>query len=416
VKANYFQSLFPALSDREINITKMRTVQDIKRYLTGLFGRNFGEWLKDNEDGVGQDKWPLSIALHPPTDKETVSNTQRVKAWVDSWSKLSPDCGEVEFVTLNWRHMGRQVIPKNLQVPNPEAVAYWLNLTLPWVQAKKRYSRAISIFPELKDVFFMRRHELFDLSEDDFDRLIGVLTFFKKNPRTNLYPRELPIPGVDSKWLKAHAKSVFFYAPLILPLNLKGKSFYESLGIKPLPVQIRLRLLDQKLRDTAGGWSDLAVPLTELKKAKIKPSLAIIVENLQTGLSFKDLPGAVVFMGLGNGATVLGEIPWLKNIRSLYWGDIDTYGFRILSSMRQIFPNIQSILMDEETLFEHKSLWVREASQAGSDISHLTSSEEDLFNALKDDKWGKNIRLEQERIIWDYAWERIKREAIRRGT
>jgi hypothetical protein len=309
--------------------------------------------------------------------------------------------------------MGRQEIPKNLLIPNPEAITRWLNLTYSWEQAKKRYSRAITVFPELKDSFSNRRHELFDLSEENFDKLISVLSFFKKNPHSNLYPRELPIPGVDSKWLETHVKSVSFCAPIILPLNLNGNSLYESLGIKSLPFQIRLRLLDQSLRDASGGWSDLTVPLEELKTAKIRPSLVIIVENLQTGLSIKDIPGAVVFMGLGNGANRLAEIPWLQDIKILYWGDVDTHGFKILSAMRKSFPNIKSILMDKETLFEHKSLWVSEKSQTGVDLSGLTSSEEEMFKALKDNKWDNNIRLEQERILWNYAWERIEREALK---
>src|ERR1022692_4377837 len=39
--------------------------------------------------------------------------------------------------------------------------------------------------------------------------------------------------------------------------------------------------------------------------------------------------------------------------RYAYWGDIDTYGFHILDRLRVLFPDVQSLLMDRDTLLEH---------------------------------------------------------------
>ena len=32
----------------------------------------------------------------------------------------------------------------------------------------------------------------------------------------------------------------------------------------------------------------------------------------------------------------------------MYWGDIDTHGLRILAGLRKHFPNVESILMDNQ--------------------------------------------------------------------
>jgi hypothetical protein len=117
-------------------------------------------------------------------------------------------------------------------------------------------------------------------------------------------------------------------------------------------------------------------------------------------------------MGLGYGATVLGELPFLKDLTCLYWGDLDTHGFAILNSVRKCLPKLKSILMDEQTLLAHESLWGLEQNPyTGSQLSSLTSEEEELYKSIKDGKWGKNIRLEQERIAWHLAWPIILREA-----
>lgn len=54
--------------------------------------------------------------------------------------------------------------------------------------------------------------------------------------------------------------------------------------------------------------------------------------------------------------------------------------------------------MDEETLLRHTVHWTEEPSQAERILSRLTKNERDLFEDLLNGRWGKRIRLEQERI------------------
>lgn len=36
-----------------------------------------------------------------------------------------------------------------------------------------------------------------------------------------------------------------------------------------------------------------------------------------------------------------------------------------------------------------------------------------LFQNLKGQVWGRNVRLEQERIPWDYAWKILRKLIVR---
>jgi hypothetical protein len=138
-------------------------------------------------------------------------------------------------------------------------------------------------------------------------------------------------------------------------------------------------------------------------------SHVLIVENLQTGLAIEDLPGTVVLMRLGYGVDVLGRLPWLAKARSIYWGDVDTHGFAILNRARTYLPELESILMDEETLLSNKDLWGEEREQHSAESLPLLSIPElTVYQALKQNRWGQYVRLEQERIAWDTAWNALR--------
>lgn len=90
-------------------------------------------------------------------------------------------------------------------------------------------------------------------------------------------------------------------------------------------------------------------------------------------------------------------------------GEIATHGLAILHRARSYLPNLQSVLMDEDTLLRHKALWVDEKEQhPAAELTLLTEAEQALYQGLKQQLWGQNVRLEQERIRWDAAWRTLQ--------
>jgi hypothetical protein len=51
---------------------------------------------------------------------------------------------------------------------------------------------------------------------------------------------------------------------------------------------------------------------------------------------------------------------------------------------------------------------VAEAAPAASRLDRLTADEQALYQDLVTDRLGEHIRLEQERIAWDWAAERLQ--------
>jgi hypothetical protein len=231
-------------------------------------------------------------------------------------------------------------------------------------------------------------------------RLELLLAWLVEHPASNLYPRQIPLPGMDTKWLEPRM-------PLVSALLecLQGSEQSPNCGLKPLPHIVRFRILDPALRSSVGQLGDIGVPVGDLAALSLPVSQVYIVENLQTGLSFEDSSGAVVFMGLGRGACALAQVPWVASAECIYWGDIDTHGLAILSSLRAVLPRIVSVLMDEPTLLRYRDLWVEEPEQYSSiSLSFLAASEQAVYDGLKRQRWGRNVRLEQERIAWNHAW------------
>ncbi|WP_206679289.1 Wadjet anti-phage system protein JetD domain-containing protein [Endozoicomonas acroporae] len=68
------------------------------------------------------------------------------------------------------------------------------------------------------------------------------------------------------------------------------------------------------------------------------------------------------------------------------------------------FPQVCSLLIDEATLQAHLPLCTEEMdnNRFTGELAGLTPDESSVFAALKDNTFGKSLRLEQERI--GYAW------------
>jgi hypothetical protein len=228
-----------------------------------------------------------------------------------------------------------------------------------------------------------------------------------------MYLRQLPIPGVDTKWCNTPRRALITDLLLALRGSSQPREFHELCGLRQLPQRLRVRLLCRHLQRAVGGLSDVEAPLEHIAALNLQPECVLVVENLETGIALPELPGCVAFMKLGNGVGALSLIPWLKNVRAVYWGDIDTHGFAILGQARAALPGVSSILMDQVTLLDHRPLWGREPTPfAGAHVYDLTAEERLVFEGLRANLWGQNVRLEQERLPWPRALEGMRRAGL----
>jgi hypothetical protein len=64
--------------------------------------------------------------------------------------------------------------------------------------------------------------------------------------------------------------------------------------------------------------------------------------------------------------------------------------------------------MDEETLLAHRDAWGTEPSPSRTPLSRLAAEETALYDKLGNASYGSAVRLEQELILWSWAFERLR--------
>lgn len=349
----------------------------------------------------------MAISLGAPTEAQAASEAAAVREWVAAWVEWQGP-GAVEWRERRWRSVGAQRAPERLTIENAAAVARWIGEEETWDRASARYRRLAERWPALAGRLPRHFEALANFVDADIERLEAIVGWMETNPRSNLYPRQIPLACVDTKWLESRISVVTDLVAGLSGRENCGPEFHEICGLRDFPRMVRLRLLDDSLRSSLCGLGDITAPIEQIARLPLQVSRAYILENIQTGLCFEDLPGAVAFLGLGYGVTLLGQLPWLSGVECVYWGDLDTHGFAILNQARKSLGNVSSVLMDEETLLRNRSMWVREREQCNlSDLSYLTAAERAVYDGLRQQRWGVNVRLEQERIPWAEAWDAI---------
>ena len=380
----------------------LRFPEDVRKILARSYRSHHREWL------AGAGTWPLVTSLGCPTEGEAQLNRDAVRDWVLAWRELQHP-GTLVWRERRWPALGVQSLPEKLVLDDAQSVAAWIGEEERWKLARLRYEQTASRWPGLAARLPRYFDILADYSAPDLVRLETLLAWIQDNPRSDLYPRQIPLAGMDTKWLETRMSLVTDLIAALQPDDAEGGSFYQRCGLKQAPQIVRVRLLDQTLRNHVGGLGDIAAPIGEIAALRLPISRVYIVENVQTGLCFGDSPDSIVFMGLGYGVSALGGLSWLARAKCIYWGDLDTHGFAILSRLRACLPDAASVLMDEATLLKNRSLWGEEEKQvSASELPFLTAEEQTVYQGLKRQRWGLNVRLEQERIAWDEAWSVLR--------
>jgi len=366
-------------------------------------------WLTEGTSAV--DSWPIVFRLDCPTEEDARRQADVFGAWIGAWREWR-GAGEVLWGERRWRILGTHSVPEVLRIHSPKEVAIWIDEESRWCRAQDRYEHMVARWPLLRPTLSRHFDVLADYETHHFQRLEAMLAWLEANPRSNLYPRQLPVIGLDSKWLETRTGLIGGLLTALRGSATEQADFYELCGLRRPPQLMRLLILDESLRAHTGSIRDLSAPVTELAGLNLPVSRIYIVENLQTALAFGELQGAVVFMRLGYGVEALARLPWVNRGECVYWGDLDTHGLRILSRVRALLPRVRSILMDEQTLLNHRALWGEETEQSSEMVlPALTGDEQLLYRRLKQHHWRVNVRLEQERIPWGYAWKILQDSA-----
>jgi hypothetical protein len=233
-------------------------------------------------------------------------------------------------------------------------------------------------------------------------QLMRTVNWFVKNPQCDLYLRQLPIPGVDTKFFEKHEAIIDDLLANAVPEHGKttGQTFAEKHGLRRQEPLVRVRFLDPFLQSKMGfPMDDFSIPEPTFRALDLLGATAIITENLRNFLSLPKVENAACVLGSGHAATLLADSIWLKNTRIFYWGDIDGHGFLTLNRLRNFLPHVTSLMMDEETFDLSREFTGPATPVENLELNNLTVAENLMFQKVRDG----SIALEQERIPYPHV-------------
>lgn len=378
------------------------TPAELRAQLRRLWDR--GELLRDAVET--RTRFPLRLALKAPTSSELAAQFDAVRNWIGELGALAP--ARIEWREVNHRVLGSQRVPQAVWIDEREAAlgligkradAARFDTVLALVRARQ---------PALLPWLARRPLQALALAAD-IQRLLDVVAWLAAHPQPGVYLRQVDVPGVHSKFLEAHRGVLAEWLDLVLPQQaIRAEhsgigQFAERYGFLGKPVRIRFRVLDPRLTLVPGTvCPDVTLDAESFARLEVPIRRVMITENETNFLAFPPLDEAIVVFGAGYGWDALSRARWLAGCTIHYWGDIDTHGFAILDRLRERLPHAASFLMDRATLYAHESSWGEEASQVTHDLPRLTKCERALYDALRDNRIRKGLRLEQERV--GYGW------------
>lgn len=360
---------------------------------------------------------PLRLRLVGPSSSELTERFDAVRVWMAELGCHAPVPSALPYriVMREFRHrvLGSNAVPNEVWLDT-------LDAALALVGKKKDAQRFVQLVDATRVhqsalIPWLHKRPLQALGLAlEWPRLLAVVAWLQANPRSEIYLRQVDIPGVDSKFIETHRGVLTALLDLTLPPesidpSATGASqFCRRYGFKDKPLRIRLRWLGVSAALLpAGGEQDAALTQTAFERLALPVQRVFITENEVNFLAFPAMARSVVIFGAGYGFDALAGAPWLHACHVYYWGDIDSHGFAILDQLRAHLPHAESLLMDRETLMAHIGQCGQEGQPVQRDLARLTPMEHALFDDLRHRRLGfspasAQVRLEQERI--GFGW------------
>lgn len=357
--------------------------------------------------------YPRRRPLKRPTAAQLLNDYAAVRAWA---AELSAGAGDysLETVEAGRRTVGVNVIPAAAVFATVEDEVAFAGKSRDADRFRSLVADLGELDPGLAGWAVRRPLKLLELGADAL-AAARVALWLRDHPAPGIYVRQLVLPGVHTKFVERNRQVIDQLLAAVVPGFAEpegeggesaGARFARRHGFLHPPELVRFRILDPSLH-VPGGARDITVTAAAFAGLELPVDTVIATENQVNFLALPGRPRTLALYGGGYGFSSLRDAAWLRACRVTYWGDIDTHGFRILDQLRAVHPQVESVLMDEETLLAHRDAWGTEPSPARAALARLNPAESDLYDALRNDTHGPAVRLEQELVSWDWALHRL---------
>lgn len=382
------------------------TIKDLKQQVQNLWDK--GVLLSSLLDDAPA--FPKRLILKTPTSRELSDCYNDVRQWI---AGLTHPAFRIETKTIRHRLLGANQVPASAWVNNFDDAVHLIGKQ----KEARQFTNLLSVTrqrcPALIPWINAQPLKALALAAD-WPRLIDVIDWMKAHPKPGVYLRQADITGIDTKFIERYRGVLMALLDLCLDRDnicedAKGANQFEArYGFRRKPVRIRFRVLDPDIQLIGRASQDIMIGQDALRTldtdARFRGRIrkVFVTENEINFLSFPEVQNGLVLFGAGYGFGALRDVPWLSIVNVHYWGDIDTHGFAILDQLRGTLPHARSLLMDEATLIAHKAFWEQEIKPEHRKLEKLTAAEHALYNDLCNNRFAPTLRLEQERIGFNW--------------
>ena len=335
--------------------------------------------------------WPLRLPIGRPPPARLALDLDAVRAHVHAWSAVAT--GEVEWENLPYRSTGQSIrIPLYWKLLRPSdwiAACADPAIAVEYALLSRLCAETPSTF---HPVWIGKPHLWRDHGADTLLLAARIADQLAPGCAAGRPLRALSLAGVDSKFHETHR------ALLLALLDARHHGAASELGLEDFLGAAREDDHWVLLADLDGGLLPFArqrVRTAELAAlASLPGTHVLVVENERCLHQLPPLPGTLALLGAGLDLGWL-TAPCLSQKRLAYWGDLDTWGLRMLGLARAARPGLAALLMDRATFDSHAPAHaVPEPETAESPpVGTLTPEERALFATLTGSARG---RLEQE--------------------
>jgi hypothetical protein len=351
---------------------------------------------------LGNSAWPIRLTIGRPGASELKTSAVQIQSHFQSWRQEA--IGQIQ-----WSEVSYQAARKPVTTPE-----YWLiHSPSEWIAACRNQSiskefKILSKIVAQVDAQFhsliVRQRSLWlNHSADIIIQCAQVVLQLKPGMAKGRPLRAITIADMDSKFLETY-RSV-----LIRLLNIR-----YNLHTKPDNTQIisleqfldaaedkKQWLLVIPLADNLLPYQQLRLRASELATVKLPGSHLLVIENEQCRYHLPSLNNTIAILGAGLNLSWMNN-PDFQHKAVAYWGDIDSWGLKMLAKARQTQPKLSALLMNTFIFQKHQQFAVPEPQNAGKSTPEpLTEDESQLYQhliKLSAETSAQKNRLEQEFI------------------
>ena len=372
---------------------------------------NSADWRERQLLGAAA-AWPLTLAIGQPDTAVFLNDAAALRCHLQQWRAVEQHgLGSVQWQERRYRGSSDAIaVPTHWQLAKPsQCIAAISHFKVPGhAQVKSDYARLSTLIAGVERPGFQRLlvRRLVQWRETPTEAVIAAAhTALQLEPgcAQGKPLRALAVQGNDTKFFERHASLL----TALLDERFDGEASRQGLVgfLGALPEDDHWLLIAPLSPDLL-PFAQMRVRASELLTTPLPDSRILLVENERC---LHQLPAPVqdTIAVLGAGLN-LGWLaaPWLQERSVAYWGDLDTWGLRMLATARHHLPHLHALLMDRATFSAHQHLAVAEPVHAPEPISGAQTPEEAALQAhLRAQARG---RLEQEFLPTDTVHRAVR--------